>query len=85
MNKSAVVQRAIIEVLDICVNVMAEDERANALVAISKVQAHMALVECRDNIFNEIQRELTDIVLRVVVRCFEATPRLIDQFRQGFF
>jgi len=84
MSNSSVVQKAIIEALDVCANVMAEDERTIALDAIARVETHMAHREYRTEIFNEIQSELTDIVLRVVARCFEASPRLIDQFRQGF-
>lgn len=84
MKQSTVVQQAIKEALNICANVMAEDDRAIALDAIAKVEVHMAHVEYRDDIFNEIQSELTDIVLCVVARCFDACPRLIDQFRQGF-
>ena len=84
MQQSTVVQTATIAALDVCANVMAEDEREIALDAISKLEAHRDHVEYRADIFTEIQSELTDIVLRVVARCFEACPRLIDQFRQGF-
>ena len=83
MKQPALVQKAIKDALDICANVMAEDERAIALDAIAKVDTHMAHVEYRAEIFSEIQSELTDVVLRVVARCFAAYPHFIDEYRQG--
>jgi len=83
MTQSVVVQKAIIEALDICANVMADDERAVALSEIAKVKKHMSDVEYRTGIFDEIQRELTDVVICVVALCFDAHPRLIDEYRQG--
>ena len=83
MQQSTVVQTATIAALDVCANVMAEDERGIALDAISMLEAHRDHVEYRAEIFSEIQSELTDVVLRVVARCFAAYPHFIDEYRQG--
>jgi len=83
MSKSSVVQKAIIEALDICANVMAEEERTIALEQIAKVETHIAETVKRGEINNAIKSELTNVVLCVVARCFEAYPHFIDEERHG--